>query len=215
LHLLSSELYIDMAKVGYIFKANSYDAFDADKEWMLQYGCVQVIEESVQHETLRPKWKQLMSNLERGDELVVSKFSNAVRGLRELAALIELCRIKVVRIISIHDKIDTCNELFADTTPAEVLMMFGALPEEVAVLRKSSDKIMRLQQSINTSILTKKSLSKAERDKKIVDMYNDGYSIRDIWKESGVRSKSTVYGILNKYRVQLNRKPGRVPGLRK
>ena len=162
MHLLSSELYIDMAKVGYIFKANSYDAFDADKEWMLQYGCVQVIEESVKHETLRPKWKQLMSNLERGDELVVSKFSNAVRGLRELAALIELCRIKVVRIISIHDKIDTCNELFADTTPAEVLMMFGALPEEVAVLRKSSDKIMRLQQSINTSILTKKSLSKAE-----------------------------------------------------
>lgn len=204
-----------MAKVGYIFKANSYDAFDADKEWMLQYGCMQVIEESVKHETLRPKWKQLMSNLERGDELVVSKFSNAVRGLRELAALIELCRIKVVRIISIHDKIDTCNELFAETTPAEVLMMFGALPEEVAVLRKSSDKIMRLQQSINTSILTKKSLSKAERDKKIVDMYNDGYSIRDIWKESGVRSKSTVYEILNKYRVQLNRKPGRVPGLRK
>lgn len=143
-------------KVGYIFKANSYDAFDADKEWMLQYGCVQVIEESVKHETLRPKWKQLMSNLERGDELVVSKFSNAVRGLRELAALIELCRIKVVRIISIHDKIDTCNELFAETTPAEVLMMFGALPEEVAVLRKSSDKIMRLQQSINTSILTKR-----------------------------------------------------------
>ena len=118
-----------MAKVGYIFEANSYDAFDADKEWMRQYGCVQVVEESVGHETLRPRWKQLMSNLERGDELVVSKFSNAVRGLRELSALIELCRIKVVRIISIHDKIDTDNKLFPDTTPAEVLAMFGALPE--------------------------------------------------------------------------------------
>lgn len=55
-----------MAKVGYIFKANSYDEYDADKEWMCQYGCVQVIEELVQHETLRPRWKQLMSNLERG-----------------------------------------------------------------------------------------------------------------------------------------------------
>lgn len=106
-----------MAKVGYIFEANSYDAFDADKEWMRQYGCVQVVEESVGHETLRPRWKQLMSNLERGDELVMSKFSNAVRGLRELSALIELCRIKVVRIISIHDKIDTDNKLFPDTTP--------------------------------------------------------------------------------------------------
>jgi len=158
-----------MAKVGYIFEANSYDAFDADKEWMRQYGCVQVVEESVGHETLRPRWKQLMSNLERGDELVMSKFSNAVRGLRELSALIELCRIKVVRIISIHDKIDTDNKLFPDTTPA----------------------------------------------KKIVDMYNNGYSIRDIWKESGVQSKSTVYSILNKYKVQLNRTPGRVPGIRK
>ncbi len=158
-----------MAKVGYIFEANSYDAFDADKEWMRQYGCVQVVEESVGHETLRPRWKQLMSNLERGDELVVSKFSNAVRGLRELAALIELCRIKVVRIISIHDKIDTDNKLFPDTTPAEVLAMFGALPEEVAVLRKSSDKIIRLQQSISIPV-TKKSMSKTERDKK-----NRGY----------------------------------------
>ena len=203
-----------MAKVGYIFEANSYDAFDADKEWMRQYGCVQVVEESVGHETLRPRWKQLMSNLERGDELVVSKFSNAVRGLRELSALIELCRIKVVRIISIHDKIDTDNKLFPDTTPAEVLAMFGALPEEVAVLRKSSDKIIRLQQSISIPV-TKKSMSKTERDKKIVDMYNNGHSIRDIWKESGVRSKSTVYSILNKYKVQLNRTPGRVPGIRK
>ena len=37
-----------------------------------------------------------------GDEVVVAKFSNALRGSRELSAFIELCRIKVVRIISIH-----------------------------------------------------------------------------------------------------------------
>lgn len=91
-----------MAKVGYIFKANYYDTIDADREWMQQFNCVRVIEESVEHEKLRPQWKQLMASLERGDEIVVSKFSNAVRGLRELATFIELCRIKVVRIISIH-----------------------------------------------------------------------------------------------------------------
>ena len=49
------------------------------------------------------RWKQLMANLQRGDEIVISKFSNAARGLRELAAFIELCRIKIVRVISIHD----------------------------------------------------------------------------------------------------------------
>ena len=33
-----------MAKVGYIFKANHYDTFESDKEWMRQYGCVQIVE---------------------------------------------------------------------------------------------------------------------------------------------------------------------------
>lgn len=130
------------------------------------------------------------------DELVVSKFSNAVRGLRELAALIELCRIKVVRIISIHDKIDSRGELFPDTTAAEVLTMFGSLPEEVAVLRKSSDRVIRLQQSISVPVKTSKMLSKTERDKIAVDMYNNGYSVNEIMAHCNVKSKSTVYQIL-------------------
>ena len=104
-----------MAKVGYIFKADRYDGFEADKEWMQKYGCVQVIEELVENEALRPRWKQLVANLERGDEIVVAKFSNALRGSRELSAFIELCRIKVVRIISIHDRIDSRGKLFPES----------------------------------------------------------------------------------------------------
>ena len=68
-----------MAKVGYIFKADRYDGFEADKEWMQKYGCVQVIEEPVESEALRPKWKQLVASLERGDEVVVAKFRSEAR----------------------------------------------------------------------------------------------------------------------------------------
>ena len=74
-----------MAKVGYIFKKEPYEAFNEDKNWMLQFGCVHVVEEQKEHEKIRPKWNQLLSSLERGDELVVTKFSNAVRGSRERA----------------------------------------------------------------------------------------------------------------------------------
>ena len=177
-----------MAKVGYIFKANHYDAFDADKAWMQQYGCIQIVEEQVEHETLRPQWKQLMASLERGDEVVVTKFSNAVRGVRELASFIEFCRIKVVRIVSIHDKIDSRGEMFPETTVAQVLEIFGALPEETAALRKASAHVMHLQ-----------------REKTIVDMYNNGHSIDDIFAVSGFSSRSSVFRILNKYGVKLNR----------
>ena len=104
-----------------------------------EYGCVQIVVEAVEHETLRPMWKQLMANLQRGDEIVISKFSNAARGLRELAALRSNYAVsKYVRVISIHDRVDTRGELFPGTTAADVLWIIGAFPEEIAALRKYS-----------------------------------------------------------------------------
>ena len=135
-----------MAKVGYIFKADRYDGFEADKEWMQKYGCVQVIEELVENEALRPRWKQLVANLERGDEIVVAKFSNALRGSRELSAFIELCRIKVVRIISIHDRIDSRGKLFPETTAADVLDMSGRYPKRWRYCGIRPHIVMNLQQ---------------------------------------------------------------------
>lgn len=202
-----------MAKVGYIFKANHYDTYEQDKEWMLNFGCVQVIEEETVHEAMRPQWKQLMNALDRGDELVVAKFSNAVRGVRELSVCIEMCRIKVVRLISIQDRIDSHNELFKETTAADVLEMVGALPEEIAALRKSSSHIMLFQKSIKSPAKTGKTLSRTERERNIVDMYNSGYSINDIANVSGFSSKSSIFRILNKYHVDLNR--GRTKGPRR
>lgn len=194
-----------MAKVGYIFKANYDDTFDANKAWMQQYGCVHIVEEAVEQEILRPQWKQLIASLERGDEIVVAKFSNAVRGIRELAAFIELCRIKVVRIISIQDGIDTRGKLFPETTVAQVLEMVGALPEETAALRKVSAHIINLQLNIKSPQEKKRSGSRQERNKNIVDMYNNGHSLDDILAVSGFKSRSSVFRILNKFNVKLNR----------
>ena len=73
-----------MAKVGYIFNVPHYEGIDKDKAWMMDYGCVNIIEESSDMEAIRPGWKLLMANLERGDELILSKFSNAIRNLSEL-----------------------------------------------------------------------------------------------------------------------------------
>jgi len=205
LQLLSISLIKYMAKVGYIFMAEHCDMLEADKEWMLQYGCIQIFEESTDHEILRPLWKQLMASIGRGDEIVVSKFSNAVRGTRELATFFELCRIKDARIISIHDGIDTKNELFPDTKVSDAIKMFGSLPEEIATLRKSSSHIMHLQQYIKQPSKSGGSISKTERERMIVDMYNNGHSIDDIFEMSGFSSRSSVFRILNKYGVKLNR----------
>ncbi|MGL4520715.1 MAG: recombinase family protein [Phocaeicola sp.] len=198
-----------MAKVGYILKSDYSDTLEADKRWMDEYGCCRIVEELSEQEKQRPQWKQLLECLERGDELVITKFSNAIRGSRELALFLELCRVKVIRIIAIHDKIDSKGVLFPETTIVDVLNMFGSLPEEVAALRKASAHIEQLKTNFNLSLkaTTKRRISqtKVDRENGIVNMYNSGYSIEDIWKVSGFSSRSSVFRVLNKYGVDLNR----------
>lgn len=68
---------------------SQYDRLEEDRKWMNDYGCIRIVEESDENERNRPLWKQLMVALQRGDELVISKFSNALRGSRELATFLE------------------------------------------------------------------------------------------------------------------------------
>ena len=181
-----------MAKVGYIFAADTLESLEQDKTWMNDYGCIRIVEEKAENEKSRPEWRTLLMALERGDEIVISKFSNALRGARELSFFLELCRIKVVRIISIHDKVDSKDELFPP------------LPSEVAIQRKASSHILKLH---HVKVKTKSTKSRQEREATIVNMYNGGHAIDDIWRQSGFRSRSSIFRILNKYGITLNRGP--------
>lgn len=193
-----------MAKIGYIMAAAHYDKLEEDRQWMQEYGCVKIVEENDADEKSRPLWKQLMIALERGDELVISKFSNALRGARELSFFLELCRIKVVRIISIHDKVDSKDEVFPPLSSESFLNIFGSLPSEVAIQRKASSHILKLH---HVKVKTKSTKSRQEREATIVNMYNGGHAIDDIWRQSGFRSRSSIFRILNKYGITLNRGP--------
>lgn len=198
------QLIINMAKVGYIFLAEAYDSIQTDKAWMEEYGCVRIIEEKTEDEKLRPEWKTLLMSLERGDELVISKFSNALRGSRELSFFLELCRIKVIRVISINDRLDSKDQVFPALKTSDFLDIIGSLPAEVATLRKASSHVMRLR-TVKTK--TKATKSRQERETTIVNMYNGGHAIDDIWAVSGFKSRSSIFRILRKYGIALNRGP--------
>lgn len=200
-----------MAKVGYIMAAAHYDRYDQDKQWMSDYGCINIIEEQDQDEKERPEWKQLILKLQRGDTLVISKFSNALRSTRELAMFLELCRVKVIRIVSINDRIDSANELFPDTRPGDVLQMVGSLASEALVMRKASSHVLQLRQTrINpSSPLSSSSQKRKDRDSMIINMYQAGHSIDDIWTASGFNSRSSVFRILRDNGIESDRKPHR------
>lgn len=196
-----------MAKIGYIMVTSQYEHLEEDRKWMSDFGCVHVIEEEDANEKHRPLWKQLMVTLERGDELVISKFSNALRGSRELAGFLEFCRIHVIRIVSIHDHIDSRNILFPETKPSDVLEMIGSLPFETSALRKAAAHEVQLKEKMIVTLPPVSTAKKRrlEREKLIINLYSAGHPIDEIWKASGFHSRSSVFRILNKHGIELNR----------
>ena len=201
-----------MAIVGYIMVPAVYENLEEDKKWMEDFGCVRIFEEQDTNETTRPLWKQLMITLERGDTLVLSKLSNAIRSSRELAIFLEFCRVKMIRIISIHDKIDSHNELYPETSVKDVLEVIGSLPYEALILRKTAAHHVRLKEKmaepISSTTRAQRYASKVqrlEREKVVVNMYVSGHSIEDILKAGGYSSRSSIFRILNKHGITLNR----------
>ena len=178
-----------MSKVGYVINYAGYGT-DVDKEWMKRFGCTEIMEEKQECGPLRAEWNKLLRRLNKGDELVVPKLSYIIRETRQLSYLLEYCRLKEIRLISIHDCIDSGNELFPETQMSDILNVVALLPKEAFDVRKSSDAIRKVKSRMRT-------LSPVE--------YKSGHLINEIWKASGFRSRSSVFRVLKEAGITLNR----------
>ena len=172
-----------MAKIGYLFLSRNLVTRDEDRAWMKTFGCKDIIEEEGIQEKFRPEWRRMLAHIQRGDEIVVSRFSNALRGIRELGVFLGLCRDYEIRIVSIHDEIDSKGELFPDTTVASVLEVIGRLSHEATLIRRSEARMLQRRKDM-----------KPKTEKEGI-----------IWKVSGYRSRTSVFRVLNRNGVQLNR----------
>ena len=191
-----------MATTGYMFLSRNLQSHDEDLAWMKDFGCESIIEESGSQEKLRPEWRRMLAGLRKGDTVVVSRLGNALRGIRELGAFLDLCNEVGVRVVSIHDRIDSGNLLFPDTTQADILRTIGGLSAEATAIRRSENRmLMKRKGKVN---LVKDAL-RVDREKAIVNMYNSGVSMDDIWRMSGFKSRTSVFRVLNRNGVELNR----------
>ena len=191
-----------MATTGYMFLSRNLQSHDEDLAWMNDFGCDSIIEESGSQEKLRPEWRRMLAGLRKGDTVVVSRLGNALRGIRELGAFLDLCNEVGVRVVSIHDGIDSGNILFPDTTQADILRTIGGLSAEATSIRRSENRMMMKRKG---KVNLVKDALRVDREKAIVNMYNSGVSMDDIWRMSGFKSRTSVFRVLNRNGVELNR----------
>lgn len=179
-----------MSKIGYVYGTVG----ESTLRWMEDYGLDSLYHDDKGHERLRPKWKEALTRLEGGDDLVIASFGNAVRSLGNLSLLIELCRLRGIRLISIEDRIDTGEELFGHTPVDAVLSMVARLPEKIVTLRQSLGE-EKLQHGTGT--VSSGKTARLKRDRKAISMYLAGHSIEVIMKKTGIKHTS-LYNILHR-----------------
>ena len=192
-----------MATIGYIFQSKILESKNEAVYWMERLGCERIIIEESMQEKLRPEWRKMLVRLQKNDTIVITKLSHALRGIRELRAFLDLYQQYSIRLISLEDRIDTSGLLYQETTVGDVLCSIGRLSSEVMYLRRAEGRAVRLCKE--TQPKTLKTGLKLHSEKTVVNMYNSGHSIVDIWKVSGYKSRTSVFRVLNRHGVKLNR----------
>ena len=192
-----------MATIGYIFQSKILESKNEAVSRMERLAFETTIIEDSMQEKLRPEWRKMLARLRKNDTIVITRLSHALRGIRELGAFLDLCQQYGIRLISLEHRIDTGSQLYQETTVGDVLCSIGRLSSEVMYLRRAEGRAVRLCKE--TQPKTFKTGLKLDREKTVVNMYNSGHSIVDIWKVSGYKSRTSVFRVLNRHGVKLNR----------
>ena len=96
-----------------------------------------------------------------------------------------------------RDRIDSRDEMFQNST-VNVLNAIATLSRETYAIRRKRAKPGRKK--------PEKGSMKQKRNEKCVEMYQTGIPIKEIQKQAGFRSKSSVFRILRDSGVKLNRR---------
>lgn len=188
-----------MQKIGYIFNVDTVQT-EQYTEWMKSFGCTVILTENTEQEISRPCWRRLLDLLDQGDEVIVAKFGNALRGISELSSFIDFCFRRNVRIISVGDKIDSNMILFPETNVDDVLKTVSSLPSDTAKLRREVSIVLHGSGESGLKYDTNRN---TERQRMVINMYTAGMSISEILKETGLASQASIYHTLKRYNIPL------------
>ena len=182
-----------MKHVGYINNAQNIDIINRGLPLLKQHQCHTIYIEDMEDKE-RLAWKRFVSELGEGDAAVLLSFNNAFKSFNELMFFFKLCSGKRVRIISVQDALDSYDELFPYQGTQYIFSVIAGLSS------KNAEKYDDLEAEL---ISEKRQEKKLKKYRMVINMYNAGYSIREIMSKTGYRGKSNIYRVLHMYNVEL------------
>lgn len=183
-----------MKNIGFIKAAQDIEQTEQMLNLMKEHGGVSVHVEEVRSSN-RSRWQDFVDGLDDYDIAVLYSFDNAFRNIHDMIFFLKFCSKKNIRIVSVEDKVDSNNLLFSGTTTKDVFDV---------VCKMFSKRDRNSHDDIEADLYSNKhSDRRLKRYRMVINMYNAGYSVKEIMERTGYRGKSNVYRILHLYDVSL------------
>ena len=185
---------IHMNNIGYINTAYLIGDIWSQSERMKQCGCSNIHVDSPKGRR-RPEWDKFIDSLEKGGSAVLVSFDNAFRNFNDMVFFIKYCSKMEIRIISLHDELDTHDLLFPEKKTASTLDLICQV-----FAKRDRNSHDDLEAELYSNEYNDKKL---KRYKLVINMYKAGYSVKEIMERTGYRGKSNIYRVLHKYDVNM------------
>ncbi|MAD65660.1 recombinase family protein [Haliea sp.] len=189
-------------KIGYARISTKDQNFESQDQALKNEGCEKIYRDVVSGaKKERPGLNRLLSDLRRGDILVVYKLDRLGRSLSHLVQLIETLGEKGVYINSLSDKVDTSS-----ASGRLIMNVVGAIAEfERELIRERTKAGLSAARARGKQGGRPAGLSKEARDKAIlaeVHYQNKERPVNEIIQDLGI-SKATFYKYLRYRGVKL------------
>lgn len=186
-----------MARYGYIL----HSADDATVRDIEESGCCRIFRESRYDTQTRPERRTLLRQIGNNDEIIVPRLCHIVNGCSNLAALLEYCEVRNIRLISIGDRIDTAGILYDDESDKNIVSAFKTLASDVADIKKGNgEKPLQTQSPVQTSAKERRT----QRDSRAISMYLTGLNTGEILRLNNI-SKTTLFRVLRNHGIPTER----------
>lgn len=178
-----------MRHIGYANIAQINEHASAIVRELSEYEC-SVVHLGKSEEDEKNEWNYFIDELKEGDTAVIYSFCNVFQSYSAMMCFLKMCSAKKIRIISIHDDIDTADETASGTLAAIT-------------------KVMNVNKEDAHDDLQAELITGSKRDKKlnmqkmIINMYNAGFSVKEIMAKVGSHSRSNIYRILHAHDVPM------------
>lgn len=183
-----------MKNIGFINTAQDIEQTGYMVDLMKEYGCVSVHIEELRS-CNRSRWKEFVDELEDSDVAILYSFDNAFKNIHDMIFFLKFCSKRNIRIVSIEDKVDSNDTLSSGTTTKDIFEV---------VCKMFSKRDRNSHDDIEADLYSNKhSDRRLKRYRMVINMYNAGYSVKEIMERTGYRGKSNIYRILHLYDVSL------------